>query len=88
MSAYVIVDIDVHDAPGLEEYRKQVPATVAMYGGRFVVRGGKFETLEGHWQPKRLVVLESPASNRPSVGTTPRSTARSRRCDSKRRPAI
>jgi uncharacterized protein (DUF1330 family) len=57
MSAYVIVDIDVHDAPGLEEYRKQVPATIAKYGGRFVVRGGKFETLEGHWQPKRLVVL-------------------------------
>lgn len=52
MSAYVIVDIDVHDAPGLEEYRKQVPATIAQYGGRFVVRGGQFETLEGHWQPK------------------------------------
>jgi uncharacterized protein (DUF1330 family) len=61
MSAYVIVDIDVHDAPGLEEYRKQVPATVAQHGGRFVVRGGKFETLEGTWQPKRLVVLEFPS---------------------------
>ena len=61
MSAYVIVDIDIHDAPGLEEYRKQVPATVAQYGGRFVVRGGKFETLEGNWQPKRLVVLEFPS---------------------------
>jgi uncharacterized protein (DUF1330 family) len=61
MSAYVIVDIDVHNAPGLEEYRKQVPATIAKYGGRFVVRGGKFETLEGRWQPKRLVVLEFPS---------------------------
>jgi uncharacterized protein (DUF1330 family) len=61
MPAYIIVDIDIHDAPGLEEYRKQVPATVAQYGGRFVVRGGKFEILEGDWQPRRLVVLEFPS---------------------------
>jgi uncharacterized protein (DUF1330 family) len=47
MSAYYIVDIDIHDAAGLEEYRKQVPATLVKYGGRFLVRGGKFETLEG-----------------------------------------
>lgn len=60
MSAYVIVDIDIHDAAGLEEYRRQVPATIAKYGGRFVVRGGKFEVLEGNWHPKRLVVLEFP----------------------------
>src|SRR5262249_58010085 len=30
-------------------------------GGRFIVRGGKFETLEGQWHPKRLVVLEFPS---------------------------
>jgi uncharacterized protein (DUF1330 family) len=61
MSAYIIVDIDIHDAAGLEEYRKQVPATVTKYGGRFIVRGGKFEQLEGEWQPKRLVLLEFPS---------------------------
>jgi uncharacterized protein (DUF1330 family) len=61
MAAYIIVDIDIHDAPGLEEYRKQVPATVAKYGGRFIVRGGKFETLEGDWHPRRLVLLEFPS---------------------------
>jgi uncharacterized protein (DUF1330 family) len=60
MAAYIIVDIDIHDAPGLEKYRKQVPATLAKYGGRFLVRGGQFETLEGHWRPKRLVMLEFP----------------------------
>jgi uncharacterized protein (DUF1330 family) len=60
MSAYIVVDIDIHDPAGLEEYRKQVPATVAKYGGRFIVRGGTFETLEGSWQPKRLVLLEFP----------------------------
>ena len=56
MSAYFIVDIDIHDAADLEEYRKQVPATITKYGGRFIVRGGKFEQLEGEWQPKRLVL--------------------------------
>jgi uncharacterized protein (DUF1330 family) len=61
MSAYFIVDIDIHDAAGLEEYRNQVPATLTKYGGRFIVRGGRFERLEGDWQPKRLVLLEFPS---------------------------
>jgi uncharacterized protein (DUF1330 family) len=62
MAAYLIVDIDIHNAAGLEEYRKQVPATVTKYGGRFIVRGGTFERLEGDWQPKRLVLLEFPSA--------------------------
>ena len=57
MAAYIVVDIDIHNAPGLEEYRRLVPGTVAKYGGRFVVRGGAFQVLEGGWQPKRLVLL-------------------------------
>lgn len=61
MAAYFIVDVDIHDAAGIEEYRKGVPATLAKYGGRFLVRGGTFEKLEGSWQPKRLVVLEFPS---------------------------
>jgi uncharacterized protein (DUF1330 family) len=61
MSAYLIVDLDARDPAGLEEYRQQVPATIAKYGGRYLVRGGKFETLEGNWQPKRVVVLEFPS---------------------------
>jgi len=58
MVAYVINDMDVQDAKLLEEYKKLSPATVAQYGGRFLVRGGRFEVLEGTWQPKRLVILE------------------------------
>jgi uncharacterized protein (DUF1330 family) len=38
-----------------------VPATIAQYGGKFLVRGGAAETLEGSWSPKRLVVLEFPS---------------------------
>ena len=62
MAAYVVVDIEVTDPVAFEEYRKAVPATVAKYGGRYVVRGGKCETLEGGWDPQRLVILEFPST--------------------------
>lgn len=61
MPAYVIADVTVTDPPAMEEYRKQVPATVAKYGGRFLVRGGAHQTVEGDWKPTRLVVLEFPS---------------------------
>jgi uncharacterized protein (DUF1330 family) len=61
MAAYVIGEIEVMDPSAYDEYRKQVPATVSKYGGRFVVRGGKVETLEGGWSPKRIVALEFPS---------------------------
>jgi uncharacterized protein (DUF1330 family) len=61
MPAYVIGEIEVTDTAAYDDYRKQVPATVEKYGGRFVVRGGRSEALEGGWSPKRLVVLEFPS---------------------------
>jgi uncharacterized protein (DUF1330 family) len=64
MAGYVIAEVDVQDAQGFEEYRKLVPATLVPYGGRFVIRGGKSEVLEGDWHPKRIVVLEFPDFNR------------------------
>lgn len=61
MAAYFIVDVEVTDPAGFEEYRQLVPATLAQYGGRFLVRGGVTEQLEGDWQPRRVVVLEFPS---------------------------
>jgi len=61
MAAYFIVDIDIRDAAFLEEYRNRMPATLTKYGGRYIVRGGKFEILEGNWGPKRLLLLEFPS---------------------------
>ncbi len=58
MSAYIIVEIDVHDPVGYEEYKKLAGATVQAYGGKYIVRGGQTEVLEGDRQPKRIVVLE------------------------------
>jgi uncharacterized protein (DUF1330 family) len=61
MAAYVVGEIEVTDPATYEEYRKQVPAVVTKYGGRFIVRGGKAEALEGGWAPKRFVALEFPS---------------------------
>jgi uncharacterized protein (DUF1330 family) len=64
MAAYVIVDVSIHDASAYEEYKKLTPAAVAAYDGKFVVRGGQAEPLEGEWQPERIVVLEFPTVER------------------------
>jgi uncharacterized protein (DUF1330 family) len=61
MSAYVIGEIDVTDPAVYEDYRKQVLAVVTKYGGRFLVRGGKVDSKEGGWAPRRIVVLEFPS---------------------------
>jgi uncharacterized protein (DUF1330 family) len=61
MAAYVIADLEVTDPARFAEYRQRVPATLAVYGGRFLVRGGAHEVVEGSWRPRRLVVLEFPS---------------------------
>jgi uncharacterized protein (DUF1330 family) len=60
MKGYVIAEIDITDPAAYEEYRAKVPGVIAKYGGKYVVRGGKVDALEGGWAPKRLVVLEFP----------------------------
>jgi uncharacterized protein (DUF1330 family) len=58
MPAYLIVDVNVTDKDTYATYSTQVPPIVHQHGGRFLVRGGKTQTLEGDWQPSRLVVLQ------------------------------
>lgn len=60
MPAYIIVQISIHDPKEYEEYKTLTPASLQNYAGKFVVRGGHSETLEGSWQPERLVVLQFP----------------------------
>jgi uncharacterized protein (DUF1330 family) len=64
VAAYVIVDIEVQDAERYGEYKKLAEPTVALYGGRYVVRGGAAERLEGERVPGRIVVLEFPSVER------------------------
>ena len=58
MTAYVIFDIDIHDPEQYGDYRQLAAPTVAQYGGRYIVRGGAASSLEGDWQPNRVVVLQ------------------------------
>lgn len=58
MPAYVIVEVEINDPREYEEYKRLTPASIAAHGGRFIVRGGKSESLEGDWNPQRIVVLE------------------------------
>jgi uncharacterized protein (DUF1330 family) len=58
MAGYIIAEVQVTDPERYEEYRRQVEGTIAAYGGRYKVRGGKAEPLEGDPTRGRLVVLE------------------------------
>lgn len=60
MTAYVLVDVDVTDTERYDRYRPLAAASVEQYGGRYLVRGGTSEVLEGDRVPQRLVVLEFP----------------------------
>lgn len=59
MPAYVIANVDIHDAEAYEEYKLGTPGSAAEFGGRFIVRGGETDVREGEWR-SRLVVLEFP----------------------------
>jgi uncharacterized protein (DUF1330 family) len=58
MAAYLVVDIDVTNPVQFEEYKKLAPAAIDKYGGRYVIRGGAYEAIEGNWKPQRLTIVE------------------------------
>lgn len=60
MPAYIIVDVKINDPVEYEAYKKLTPASIVPFGGKFIVRGGKTETLEGDWDFGRIVVIEFP----------------------------
>ena len=61
MTAYMIVDNEITDPEGFREYQKRVGSTLESYGGKFLVRGEKYEILEGDWHLHRLILLEFPS---------------------------
>ena len=61
MKGYIIVDVKITDPSRYEDYKKLTPGSLLPYEGKFIVRGGQAETLEGSWKPGRIVVLEFPS---------------------------
>jgi uncharacterized protein (DUF1330 family) len=58
MPALIIADIEVIDPVRYEDYKRLASAAIAAHGGRYVVRGGKSEVLDGDWTPRRMVIVE------------------------------
>ena len=61
MTAYVIVDVTVEDPERYARYRDLAKPVVEAFGGKYLARAGRTETLEGTWAPTRLVILEFPS---------------------------
>lgn len=55
------IQVEVTDPEKFAQYGAQVPATIEQYGGRYLVRGGETQAIEGDWAPPRVVVLEFPS---------------------------
>ncbi|MER8571907.1 DUF1330 domain-containing protein [Mesorhizobium sp. M1338] len=64
MPAYVISDVTIRDEEAIETYRSRAAASIAQHGGRYLVRGGRVETLEGMWHPEPLIIVEFPDMER------------------------
>jgi uncharacterized protein (DUF1330 family) len=64
MTAYVISEVEVRDPDGFEAYRTLAAKTIAQYGGRYLVRGGAAEVVEGGPPPKTIVIVEFPSMAR------------------------
>ena len=60
MPAYLISDLTVRDPTAFETYRTRAAASIHAYGGRYLVRGGAIDVLEGERRPSALVVVEVP----------------------------
>ena len=57
-NSYLVVDAKSTDPARMVEYRRLSSIAVEKFGGRFLVRGGAYQVLEGTWQPQRVVVIE------------------------------
>ena len=64
MAAYIIVEVEVKDPVKYEDYKKLTPGSLEAYGGKFIVRGGKAELIEGEKEPERIVILEFESSEK------------------------
>lgn len=59
--AYIIVDMQITDMEQYKQYMAEAPAAVKAAGGEYLVRGGRFEVMEGQWQPARVAMLRFPS---------------------------
>ncbi len=61
MSAYIMVRVNISDPIAYGQYMRHTPRVIDRFGGRFIVRGGEREMLEGEEETVRLAVIEFPS---------------------------
>lgn len=61
MAAYVIVQVEVTDWDRFREYLQETPRVMALYGGKYLARGGETVMLEGGDPGRRVVLIEFPS---------------------------
>jgi uncharacterized protein (DUF1330 family) len=64
MAAYLISDVEFLDPDLVATYRSLAQAAIARHGGRYLVRGGAVEAVEGGWTPRNIVIVEFPTMER------------------------
>ena len=62
MAVYLVADLNITNPEEFQKYGQRVVDIVKQYGGRYLVRGGESEILEGNWKPKRLTIVEFPTT--------------------------
>lgn len=60
MAAYIVSRVKIRDAEAMRRYVEEAPASVAAFGGRYLVRGTDVRALEGEWEHERMVIVEFP----------------------------
>jgi uncharacterized protein (DUF1330 family) len=58
---YAIVRVRISDEDRYADYRAGTLDSLEPYEGRFIVRGGATEVVEGSWDVDRTVVIEFPS---------------------------
>ena len=64
LAALLILRIRVHDPETYKKYTAQTPAIIESFGGRFLVRGGAVDAVEGPPEDRRVVVIEFESMDR------------------------
>ena len=59
--AYLLVEMKITDPEQYKQYMAEAPPVVKAFGGEYLVRGGKHESLEGDWTPHRVAMLRFPS---------------------------
>jgi uncharacterized protein (DUF1330 family) len=60
VAAYVISEMEILDHQAIDTYRRLAADSIGRYGGRYLVRGGPSELVEGQPLPKTLIIVEFP----------------------------